>query len=81
MDVEVAADGVDGSIPAPGCVGLNPSDTMPAKSKSSSPPLMEMRTEFLVEILRSSSLLLLPVGSMAGVVEIRTDGDECWRSW
>jgi hypothetical protein len=62
-----------GSTPIPGCTGLKPSDTMPAKSKSSSAPPIEMRTEFLVDILRSNSLLLLFLGSIVAVASVRED--------
>jgi hypothetical protein len=46
---------------------------MPAKSKSSSAPPIEMRTEFLVDILRSNSLLLLLPGSIVAVASVRED--------
>lgn len=59
---------VGGSIGSCDCSGRKPSDTMPAKaSKSSSPPLIDTLTEFLIEIRLSCSLLLLLEGSMAGL--------------
>lgn len=72
--------GAGGSTPIPGCTGLKPSDTMPAKSKSSSPPPIEMRTEFLVDILRSSSLLLLFLGSIVAAASVREDKSVSARS-
>lgn len=74
-NVEGAGCGAEGSIANPDCTGLNPSDTIPANaSKSSSPPPMEIRTEFLVEILRSNSLLLVLLGSIVAVVAIQAEG-------
>jgi len=54
--VRGGAGGAD-SIPWVVVCGLNPSDTSADKSSSSSPPLIDMRTEVLVDSLRSGPLL------------------------
>lgn len=67
--------GTAGSVPIPDGAGRNPSDTIiPANaSKSSSPPPIDMRTEFLVDILLSKSLLLVSLGSIAAFQSKRTE--------
>lgn len=62
-----ASDGVDGGwISGPGLTGLNPSATIPmaANSGSSSALMTDIRSEFLVDNLLSSSSVLFGGRSM-----------------